>query len=141
MTSMKYGFTVLCVCMALGVFAQKVDKEYVGIQVMQGNEYTLLLLKNTGKPFPKDSIDGWRMQHLIGLFQWHADRKTSVFGPVTEPSSDIAGIIVFNTNDTAKVKTMIEGDPFVRNGIFTYQLYPWFSIPGQTLLPAEKKKP
>lgn len=130
-----------CMLLSASLFAQKADKDYIGLQIMQGNEYTLMVLKPTGKDFPKDSIDNWRMQHLQGLFQLHLDKKTSVFGPVTDPKSDVTGIIVFNTTDTGKVKMMMADDPFVKHGIFSYQLYPWFSVPGQTLLPSEKKRP
>ena len=90
---MRITISMILCCLLNTVYSQqKVDKDYVGLQVMQGSEYTLLILKSTGNPFPKDSIDGWRMQHLQNLFQMHVDKKTSVFGPVMDPGSDISGM-------------------------------------------------
>lgn len=117
---------------------QKIDKDYVALQLIQGNEYTLLVLHPTGIMPPDDSLRSWRMQHLTNLFQMQADKKSSIFGPVSDPKADIGGIIIFNTSDTLKVKSWISGDPFIRGNIFTYKLYPWFSIPDQKLLPSEK---
>jgi hypothetical protein len=61
-----------------------------------------------------------------------------VFGPVTDPKADIGGIIIFNTSDTTKVKTLMAQDPFIKGNVFTYKMYPMFSIPGQKLLESEK---
>jgi uncharacterized protein YciI len=132
---------MLCFFVYTSAYAQqKIDKDYVGLQVMQGNPYTLLILKPTGYMPPSDSISSWQMKHLINLFQMHADKKSSVFGPVTDPKADIGGIIIFNTTDTVKIKSWIAEDPFIKNKVFSYQLYPWFSIPDQRLLPTLGEK-
>jgi hypothetical protein len=70
----------------------------------------------------------------------HVDGKSSVFGPVTDPKADVGGIIIFNTSDTLQIKSWMAQDPLISNKIFTYKLYPWFSIPDQKLLPTVKTK-
>lgn len=138
---MKYALALLSVIVFNLAFAQqKVDKDYVGLQIMQGNPYTLLVLKPTGYMPPNDSLRSWQMKHLINLFQIHADQKSSVFGPVTDPSADISGIIIFNSSDTTQINSWMADDPFIKNKVFSYKLYPWFSIPDQKLLPTVKPK-
>lgn len=137
---MRIALVLLVVIFSGSLYAQqKIDKDFVGLQIMQGHPYTLMILKPTGY-LPKDSLNDWSMKHLINLFQMHADRKSSVFGPVTDPKADVGGIIIFNTTDTLKIKSWMAQDPLISNKIFTYNLYPWFSIPDQKLLPTVKPK-
>jgi hypothetical protein len=139
--AMKLLAGLLCFFVFISVHAQpKIDKDYVGLQIMQGNAYTLMILKPTGYMPPNDSIGNWQMKHLMNLFQMHADKKSSVFGPVTDPKADVGGIIIFNTTDTVKIKSWLADDPFIKNRVFSYHFYPWFSIPDQKLLPSEKPK-
>jgi hypothetical protein len=118
---------------------QKIDNEYVALQILQGHAYTLAVLKPTGY-LPNDSLRTWSMMHLINLFQMHADKRTSIFGPVTDPKADVGGIIIFNSVDTVQIKSWIAEDPLIKNKVFSYQLYPWFSIPDQKLLPTAPPK-
>jgi uncharacterized protein YciI len=137
---MRIALVLLMLILSISLLAQqKIDKDFVGLQVMQGHPYTLMILKPTGY-LPKDSFNDWSMMHLINLFQMHADGKSSVFGPVTDPKADVGGIIIFNTTDTVQIKSWMAKDPLVSNNIFTYKLYPWFSVPDQKLLPTIKPK-
>lgn len=137
---MKLTTGVLCFLLSASVQAQqKIDNEYVALQIMQGHAYTLAVLKPTGY-LPYDSLRTWSMVHLINLFQMHADKKTSIFGPVTDPNADVGGIIIFNSTDTTAIKSWIAEDPLIKHKVFSYRLYPWFSIPDQRLLPTAPPK-
>jgi hypothetical protein len=58
--------------------------------------------------------------------------KISIFGPAVNDSR-LTGIIIFNTTDQSLIKKELEGDPYIKSGHLKYELYTWFSLPGQKL--------
>ena len=55
----------------------------------------------------------------------------SIVAPVTQ-ENNIAGIAIFNT-DPAKAREIMEDDPAVKEGIFTIEVLPIMSFPGDSL--------
>ena len=134
---MKFRFLFLVSILLLTAniaLAQKLTIDSVMHKVSKGKPFLLVFLK-TGKPLPKDQAVVSKMQadHLVHLFQLERDGKISVFGPVSNDTSMIRGIIIFNSPDPEVARKDLDADPYIRQGYLEYELYNWFSIPGQKL--------
>ena len=130
---MKKVLSVICVILSAPTYAQKITTDDVMKKVSTGKPYTFVMLK-TGKALPgdKDTVQKMQMEHLVNLFQMEQDGKISIFGPISN-NEVFRGIIIFNSADTNYVKQELNADPYVQAGYMAYDLYPWFSIPGQKL--------
>lgn len=113
--------------------AQAITADSVMTKVAKGKPYTLVILK-PGIPEPKDEklVNKMQMDHLINLFQMEKDGKISIFGPVMN-DKNLTGIIIFNSTDITAIKKDLDSDPFIKAGYMKYEMYNWFSIPGQKI--------
>ena len=116
------------------VLSQKLTMDSVMQKVSKGKPYVLVIL-TTGKPLPSDQGVVQKLQsgHLVHLFQLEKDRKISVFGPVTNDTASVRGIIIFNNPDVEAARTELDRDPYISQGYLRYDLYNWFTIPGQQI--------
>ncbi|WP_165871366.1 YciI family protein [Flaviaesturariibacter flavus] len=110
----------------------RLTPEAVMARVQTGRPYVLLLLKAGRDPMESENFQELQMGHLMHLFGLEAEGKAHIFGPVTT-EGDLKGIIVFGTADKDEVSAWMQGDPLCNRGIFVYELYDWFSIPGMSL--------
>jgi uncharacterized protein YciI len=112
---------------------QELTPEIIMQKVSSGKQFTLLHLI-TAKPLPDDLIlvNQLQMQHLTHLFQLEQAGHTSVFGPVLADAR-LRGIIIFNTTDKSKIKSLMSTDPYIKAGYLTYELFEFFTIPGQKI--------
>ena len=103
-------------------------------KVSKGKPYTLLTLK-TGEALPEDETlqNELQMGHLTHLFRVEKEGHISVFGPIKD-GGELNGIIVFNTTDLEEIKNLMSTDPYVKDGYLKYELFQFFSIPGQKLV-------
>ena len=110
-----------------------ITDEYIMDQVKKGKQYILLLLKR-GPNTDQNEEEGQKIQmaHLHHLFTLKAEGKLVLAGPVDE-DADLRGIGIFNLTDMEQVKKIVEEDPAVKSGKLTYELYPWFGLPGDGL--------
>ena len=110
-----------------------ITDEYIMDQINQGKQYILLLLKR-GPNTDQSEEEGHKIQmgHLHHLFKLKAEGKLVLAGPL-DTDVDLRGIGIFNLTDMEQVKTLVEEDPAVKSGRLTYELYPWFGIPGDGL--------
>ena len=102
-------------------------------KVSTGKPFTLLVLLS-GRPAPEDpQISGQlQMAHLGHLFSMEAEGKISVFGPVNNDDR-MKGIIIFNTTNKEDIYQWMKDDPWIQGGYLRYELYDWFTIPGQRI--------
>jgi uncharacterized protein YciI len=114
--------------------AQSITFDSVMQKVSKGKPFVLTLLM-TGKALPRDQalVSKLQADHLVHLFQLEKDGKISIFGPVTDQDTNLRGIIIFNFTDLEKVKAELETDPYIKEGYLKYELYNWFTIPGQSI--------
>jgi uncharacterized protein YciI len=103
--------------------------EAIMAKVSTGKPYVLLLLKAGRDPMPEEDFQQLQMAHLQHLFGLEAEGKAHIFGPVTT-EGDLKGLIIFGTADKDEVSAWMQGDPLCDRGIFVYELYDWFAIPG-----------
>jgi uncharacterized protein YciI len=133
---MKFFASVmlLSVLSCVPAFAQQITMDSVMHKVSKGKSYVLVILKK-GKALPADQglVQELQSDHLVHLFQLEKDRKISVFGPVKNDTAAVRGIIIFNTTDTEAARKELESDPYISQGYLRYDLYKWFTIPGQQI--------
>ena len=128
-------FTVLCVIAGLiNGNTQPVTQDGVMKKISTGRSYTLVILKDSLPLAASDTNENKKMQmdHIIHLFQMEKEGKISIFGPVVNDAR-LTGIIIFNTSDQNAIKKDLGDDPYIKSGHLKYELYTWFSIPGQKL--------
>ena len=103
-------------------------------KVATGRPFILLLLTTGSTPPPEDEHESGRLQmaHLAHLFQMEQEGKCCVFGPVTNEGK-LRGIIIFNTVEKETVRQWMSTDPWIMAGSLDYELYDWFTIPGQKI--------
>ncbi|RYY90612.1 MAG: hypothetical protein EOO15_01815 [Chitinophagaceae bacterium] len=98
-------------------------------KVGSGKPFVLLLLKAGRDPMESENFQELQMGHLQHLFGLEAQGKVHLFGPITT-DGDLKGIIIFGTADKEEASALMQGDPLCDRGIFVYELYDWFTIPG-----------
>jgi uncharacterized protein YciI len=110
--------------------ATTLTKEDIMTKVSTGRAYVLLLLKNGRDLIGGEDFQSMQMAHLAHLFNLESEGKIHIFGPVTT-ESDLKGIIIFGTSSKDEVHEWMKEDPLCSSGLLTYELYDWFTIPGQ----------
>lgn len=112
-------------------------KNYTSQEIMQkvakGKPFTLLILF-AGDPVPDDDnlVNQMQLEHLAHLFTMEEEGKCSVFGPISN-HEELHGIIIFNTVNKENIHKWMEHDPYIKAGHLKYELYDWFTIPGQKI--------
>jgi|SRR6478672_11811511 len=101
--------------------------------VAKGKPFTLLILLS-GNPVPDDDalVNQMQLEHLAHLFSMEREKKCCIFGPISNDER-LHGIIVFNTTNKEDIHEWMSSDPYIKAGHLTYELFDWFTIPGQTI--------
>lgn len=92
--------------------------------------YTVALLRATDR-FIRPEVDATVWEHGRRNMALVQAGLMPIVLPVSD-DSDLAGIGIFTT-DAAATATILDDDPGVRAGIFTYELHPVRGFPGATL--------
>lgn len=113
--------------------SEQITPEWIMSKVATGKPFSLVLLKS-GLPAPVDKDEATRaqMQHLAYLFKLEQQNDISIFGPVMNDAV-LEGILIFNHTDKQKVSALMDGDPHVKAGRLLYEVYDFFTIPGQRI--------
>lgn len=110
-----------------------ITDEYIMHQVSKGMQYTLVLLKKGSKDDQnQEEANKILMAHLHHLFKLKIEGKMLLAGPIDE-DGELRGICIYNLTDKEEVKKYVEEDPAVKSGRLSYEIYPWFGIPGDGL--------
>lgn len=107
-----------------------ITDDYMKQMLATTKSYTIMTLKpgpNVNHPGLKKII--W--EHGRRNFELRAQGLLPIVCPVTE-DADIDGFGIFNA-DVDTTKKILDGDPAVIAGIFTYSVYPVRSFPGDSL--------
>ena len=92
--------------------------------------YTLVLLRATPK-LHEPGMDAVVWEHGRRNFSLRADGTLAIVCPVRD-GSEWSGVGIFNAPAEEVVRIMDE-DPGVKAGIFTYEVHPTRSFPGDSL--------
>ena len=86
------------------------------------------------KPGPnaaRDDVKSIIWEHARNNFKLRAEGLLSIVCPAAQ-ESEIVGVGIFNA-DAETVQERLKEDPAIREGVFTYQLFPVRSFPGDSL--------
>ncbi len=107
-----------------------ITNEYMRSMLATIKAYNMVLLKpgpNMAREDAKEII--W--EHARRNFALRADGKLSIVAPVTI-QADVLGLYVFNIPEE-EINAIMKEDPAVESGIFTFDIYPCKSFPGDSL--------
>jgi hypothetical protein len=108
-----------------------ITDEYMRERLGQTRPYTLMVLKKTAA-YRRPEHDAIVWEHGRRNFSLRADGDLAVVLPVTTDPSDLAGIGVF-TGTPEEVALLMDADPGVVAGIFTYEIVSVRGFPGDGL--------
>lgn len=107
-----------------------ITDDYIRDRLTQTKTYCLVILKSgPARDHPDAQKLTW--EHVRKNFELRAAGKLALVGRVMD-ASDTRGMGVFTT-DLAETKQIMDADPAVQAGLFTYELHPWMSFPGDGL--------
>ena len=109
---------------------QQITDEYMQQALMKAKPYTLVLLKSIAG-VEKENLQQILWEHGRNNFKLRAEGLLSVVCPVTQEGAN-SGIGIFNA-DEATVHQRLKEDPAIKAGLFTYELLPVRSFPGDSL--------
>lgn len=92
--------------------------------------YTVVILK-AGPNRAMDGADAIVWEHGRRNFGLRAEGKLAIVCPVAD-GSDVSGVAIFDL-DEARTRAVMDEDPGVRAGVFTYEVHPCRSFPGDAL--------
>ena len=107
-----------------------ISDDYMGEMLAKSSGYTVVLLKSTDRPRTPE-VDAIIWEHGRRNFALRAQGVLSIVCPVVD-DSQWSGIGIFNA-DAHEVARIMDGDPGVQAGVFTYEVHPVRSFPGDAL--------
>jgi hypothetical protein len=108
----------------------EITDEYMLEMLSRSLEYTAVLLAQ-GPNFEAEGSDKVIWEHGRRNFSLRADGVLAIVCPITD-GGEWCGIYVFNANERESARIM-DGDPGVRAGTFTYEAHPIRGFPGDSL--------
>jgi hypothetical protein len=107
-----------------------ISDEFMRDMLSRTRAYSAVLLRRTSK---RDAPDADRIvwEHGRRNFALRAEGSLSIVCPVTT-AGDLSGIGIFNRS-VEEVHCIMDEDPAVQAGIFTYEVFPVRSFPGDAL--------
>lgn len=109
---------------------QQITDEFMQQMLMKTKEYTLMLLK-PGPNVQREDAQQILWEHGRNNFKLRAEGLLSIVCPVAQ-ESEIVGIGIFNA-DADTVHQRLKEDAAIAEGVFTYELLPVRSFPGDSL--------
>ena len=107
-----------------------ITDDFMRDMLAKSSVYSLVLLKPTARPAVAGTA-AILWEHARRNFQLRADGVLAIVGPVTEPAA-VSGIGIFKA-PIEQTRQIMDGDPAVQAGIFTYEVYPFRSFPDDRL--------
>lgn len=109
---------------------KELNEEYMKQMLTKTKDYTAVILRATDK-IHDPGTDSIKIEHGERNFQLRKEGKLSIVCRITD-ESDIRGLAIFNC-DPDEVKEIMDGDPGVVAGIFTYEIHLCNSFQGDKL--------
>jgi hypothetical protein len=107
-----------------------ITDEYMNEMRAKTRRYTLMVLKAT-PALRRPDADPIIWEHGRRNFSLRAEGQLAIVCPA-EDGGELSGIGVF-TGSPEEVAGLMDGDPGVKAGIFTYELHPVRGFPGDSL--------
>ena len=109
---------------------KEITDEFMKQMMEKTKDYTVVILKTTGK-IKESGSDKIVWEHGRRNFKLRNEGILSIVCPIRD-ESDINGVGIFNRT-LDEVENIMQGDPGVIAGIFTYEIHASRSFPGDKL--------
>ncbi len=107
-----------------------ITDEYMQQMLAKTKEYSLVILK-AGPNRQMAGVEKILREHGRRNFALREEGVLAIVCPVTD-GSEVSGVGIFNA-EIDRVRAIMDGDPGVKAGIFTYEVHPCRSFPGDCL--------
>lgn len=108
----------------------EITDEYMRSQLPLAKAYTVVLLKAAEK-YADEGSGPIIWEHGRRNFALRAEGKLAIVCPVTD-DTELCGVGLFTTTPD-ETRQIMDGDPGVQAGVFTYEIHPVRSFPGDSL--------
>ncbi len=108
----------------------EITDDYMRELLGKSRLYTVVFLK-AGENYGAPDAGPTTFEHARRNFALRADGVLAIVGPIAD-DSEWCGIAIFDATEDDVVR-MMEDDPGVRANIFTYEVHPIRSFPGDAL--------
>jgi len=108
-----------------------ITDSYMRRMLRTTKRYTLVILHRTSKR-SEPGADAIVWEHGRRNFELRKDGLLCVVGPVVKDESDVTGLCIFTTS-LERTRRIMNEDPAVRAGIFTYEAHLIEGFPGDSL--------
>jgi len=98
--------------------------------ILKTRDYTIAILKATQNANEKNAEKIIR-EHARRNFSLREEGKLSIACPIND-GTEVKGIGIFSTSEE-ETERIMDDDPAVKAGIFTYEIHPCRSFSGDTL--------
>ncbi len=109
---------------------KEITDEYMKEMILKTNNYTVVILKATEK-IKEPGVEKIIWEHGRRNFQLREEGILPIACPIKD-GSNVSGVGIFNRSPD-EVKKIMDGDPGVIAGIFTYEVHLTRSFPGDKL--------
>jgi hypothetical protein len=110
----------------------EVTDEFMREMLGKSAPYSVVILER-GPAYGSPGSDAVVWEHGRRNFRLRADGRLAIVCPVPD-DSDVCGVGIF-TGTPAEVAGVMDDDPGVRAGVFTYHVHPCRGFPGDALPP------
>jgi uncharacterized protein YciI len=103
--------------------------------------YEMVLLRHTrqGRDFGQESTERIFREHLEYTLGLLASGEQIAAGPVSDdpaPDADVCGLGLYQKGSLDAVRRLVDNDPGVRQGLYSYDVMTWRTAPG-TIAPRD----
>ncbi|MCD1261063.1 hypothetical protein B5M42_019855 [Paenibacillus athensensis] len=109
----------------------QISDEFMRQMLTQTKAYTLVILKATAESHAIEGADRIRWEHGRNNFRLREEGILAIVCPVTD-GGEVSGVGIFNA-PPEEVKRIMDADPGVQAGMFTYEVHACRSFPGDRL--------
>ncbi len=107
-----------------------ITDEFMREMIGRTKDYCIVLLR-TGPNRKMAGVEALIWEHARRNFSLRAEGKLSIVCPVND-GSELCGVGIFVTGPE-ETRTIMDEDPAVEQGVFTYEIHPCRSFPGDKL--------
>jgi hypothetical protein len=107
-----------------------ITDDFMREQLTLSRDYTLVLL-HQGPAYGSEGFEGIVWEHGRRNFQLRAEGLLSIVGPVRD-DSPLCGIGIFD-GTIEQITEVMNADPGVQAGVFTFEVHPMRSFSGDAL--------
>jgi hypothetical protein len=108
----------------------EITDEFMLQMISRTRNYCVVILK-AGPNRNTPGVEKIIWEHGRRNFALRAEGLLSIVCPVSD-GSDVSGVGIFNA-DIDEVKSIMDEDPAVKEGVFVYEIHAYRSFPGDSL--------